>query len=132
MIPRPHTAPAPRCSRARSRPRPAAALALALAAALACAAPRTVVRAVPGRGAEIRLRVDGARSAALSGNMTGWTPVPLTREGGAFVAVLDLPPGRYEYRIEVVDGAGAHVVFPEGAERTPDGFGGENAVLRIR
>jgi hypothetical protein len=64
--------------------------------------------------------------------MTGWRPRQLERRGGDFEIAIELPPGRHEYRLEILDDSGAHVVFSEGAERTADGFGGENAVLRVR
>jgi hypothetical protein len=73
-----------------------------------------------------------ARAVQLSGTMTGWRPRQLERRGGVFEIALDLPPGRHEYRLEVVDDSGAHVVFSKGTERTDDGFGGENAVVRVR
>jgi hypothetical protein len=106
-------------------------LAAAAAIVLACA-PSVSVR--PG-GAEhptiFRVHVR-ARAVVLSGTMTRWHPMQLERRGGDFVLALDVPPGRHEYRLEVLDDAGAHVVFSEGVERTDDGFGGENAVLRVR
>ncbi len=108
-----------------------AALAAALAAAVACAAPAVVVR--PGSGSaatEFRVRAD-APSVVLTGTMTGWRPVPLVRRDGAFELALRLPPGRYEYRLEVREDGAIHPVWPEGVERADDGFGGENAVLRI-
>jgi hypothetical protein len=107
---------------------------LAAAAVLlgvACA-PRASV--VPGgRSAPTVFRVRAKVSGVvLSGTMTGWRPLPLERADGAFELRLELAPGRYEYRLEALDSHGIHAVFSEGAERTDDGFGGENAVLRIR
>ncbi len=98
--------------------------------ALACA-PAVTVR--PGNRETptvLRVRTD-AREVVLLGTMTGWRPQPLERRGDAFELSLELPPGRYEYRIEVLDSTGVHQVSPEGAERAADGFGGENAVLRV-
>ncbi len=99
--------------------------------ALGCAPP---VHVLPGgRGAVTSFRVRAeATSVVLSGTMTGWRPLPLERRGGRFELEMDLAPGRYEYRLEVADPGGIHVVFPDGAERASDGFGGENAVVRVR
>jgi hypothetical protein len=99
--------------------------------ALGCA-PRVCV--LPGEGGaptSFRVRADATR-VELSGTMTDWRPVALARRGSAFELRLDLPPGRYEYRLEVVDREGIRTVFPEGGERTSDGFGGENSVVRVR
>ncbi len=105
--------------------------AMAALLGVACT-PRASV--VPGgRSAPTVFRVRAkAREVVLSGTMTGWRPRPLERADGGFELRLELAPGRYEYRLEALDSRGIHVVFSEGAERTDDGFGGENAVLRIR
>ena len=105
--------------------------AVVVLALMACA-PRVEVR-TQGEPGQILFRVRSpAQRATLSGTMTGWRAWPLQRRGRAFELALELPPGRYEYRLETVDAAGARAVFPEGVERAPDGFGGENAVLRVR
>ncbi len=101
-------------------------------AGLCCASPRAVARLDPSGRTLLRVRADGASRATLAGSMNGWRPEPLATLEGGFEIALDLSPGRYEYRIQVVDQQGAHVLFPEGAERVADGFGGENAVLRVR
>jgi len=99
--------------------------------ALGCAAPITVCPGGRGHPTVFRVRSD-ARAVLLSGTMTGWRPWPLQRHGRDFELALELPPGRHEYRLEIVDDHGAHVVFSEGSERTADGFGGENAVVRVQ
>jgi len=98
--------------------------------ALACA-PAISVR--PGsRSAPTVFRVEAsAREVVLSGTMTGWRGRPLERRGEAFELSLELPPGRYEYRLEVHDTKGVRLVHPRDAERVDDGFGGENTVLRV-
>lgn len=112
--------------------RRAARLALALAlGALSGCAPRAAVRP-GGAGHPTHLRYDGAAEAvALTGDMTGWSPVALAPDGAGFALDLVLPPGRYEYRLEVRRAGRVEPVLPAGAERTGDGFGGENAVLRV-
>jgi hypothetical protein len=104
----------------------------AIAAATLACAPRVLV--LPGeRGAPTSFRVRAAAARVeLSGTMTAWRRVPLERHGRVFELRLDLPPGRYEYRLEVVDSTGIRVVFPDGGERTSDGFGAENAVVRVQ
>jgi len=100
-------------------------------AVLACA-PSVTVR--PGGEAALtlfRVRVKASR-VEIAGAMTDWRARPLRRVEGGFELELKLPPGRYEYRLTVMDSSGIHEVFPEEGERTPDGFGGENAVLRVR
>jgi len=46
-----------------------------------------------------------AQSVAVVGDFSAWEPVPLTDPDGdgVWTAVLDLPPGRYEYAF-IVDG----------------------------
>ncbi len=98
--------------------------------ALACA-PAVAVRPGGSRAPTVfRVEAD-AGQVILSGTMTGWRGLPLERRGEAFELSLDLAPGRYEYRLEVRDARGARFVHPKDAERVDDGFGGENAVLRI-
>ena len=64
----------------------------------------------------------------LAGTHTNWQPVPLEPgDAGTFSVTLDLPPGRYEL-VLLVDGL--PVPIP-GLPTTPDGFGGENAILTV-
>jgi hypothetical protein len=105
---------------------------LALAASLLACAPRTGIRS--GAAEATVFRFGGrAQAVALRGSMTGWRAIPLERRGRSFQVALRLEPGRYEYRLEVQHGGAVEVEvwLPEGAEHVPDGFGGENAVLRI-
>lgn len=107
-------------------PRRAALAALALACA-----PAVTVRPQRAPGRTLFRVETSAREVLLSGTMTGWRGLPLERRGGAFELDLELPPGRHEYRLEVRDTKGVRLAYPAGAERVDDGFGGENAVLRI-
>lgn len=108
-----------------------AVLAAVAGLALACAAPIAVRPGERGHPTVFHVRCD-ARAVLLSGTMTRWRPRPLEQRGKDFELALELPPGRHEYRLEVLDDDGVHVVFSEGSERTADGFGGENAVVRVR
>lgn len=104
-------------------------LALVGLLALPACAPRAMVRdAGDGR---LVFEWDGEAEAVwLSGTMTSWKRVPLVRSGGRFQVSLAVEPGRWEYRLEVLEKTGVRTVLPPGAERVEDGFGGENAVLR--
>jgi hypothetical protein len=107
------------------------AAALAAAAAIcACAAARRVEVRAAREGVVFRYRGE-ADAVVLRGSMTGWAPVALVRDGGAFALWLPLAPGRYEYRLDVRRGDAATAVLPDGAERVDDGFGGENGVVRV-
>jgi hypothetical protein len=104
--------------------------ALALLAA-ACAGAGPSVRPGAG-GGETTFRYQGSADEVwLVGSMTGWQPVPLSRDGGRWVLRLPLAPGRHEYRLEVREKGVTRVEWPPGAERVDDGFGGENAILRV-
>lgn len=111
--------------------------ALALAAVAAACAPRATVRppvraSTQGDPAPTVFTYRGpADAVALRGTMTGWDAVPLERDGDRFELAVSLASGRYEYRLEVRRGADLRIVLPEDAERVDDGFGGENAVLRV-
>ena len=72
-----------------------------------------------------------ADAVFLVGTPTSWRRVPLARSGRKFTLRLVVPPGRHEYRFEVEVGGAVRTVLPEGAERVDDGYGGENAVLRV-
>ena len=54
--------------------------------------------------------------------------VNMSLGGGSFAANVRLPPGAHEYMF-VVDGQ--WVTDPAATERRPDGFGRDNAVLRL-
>ncbi|ACL67202.1 conserved hypothetical protein [Anaeromyxobacter dehalogenans 2CP-1] len=114
-----------------------AALALAALAGAGACAPRATVRAparasTQGERAPTVFTFRGpAEAVALRGTMTGWDALPLEREGDRFVLAISLASGRYEYRFEVRRGGELRIVLPADAERVDDGFGGENAVLRV-
>jgi hypothetical protein len=81
---------------------------------------------------QFRLTAAGAHKVAVAGDFNGWDPdsTPLDdRDGaGTFAGTLRLPPGDHEYMF-VVDGQ--WVTDPAATERRPDGFGRDNAVLRL-
>jgi len=105
-------------------------LALLAALALSACAPRATVRP-DGNGLVVFAWNGQAEAAWVSGTMTGWSRVPLLRTAGHLEVALAVPPGRHEYRLEVLERTGVRIVLPPGAEQVEDGFGGENAVLRL-
>jgi hypothetical protein len=77
------------------------------------------------------LVAEGARRVTVAGDFNGWDPegAPLTQDGsGTFTGTVRLPAGAHEYMF-VVDGK--WVTDPAAAEHRPDGFGRNNAVLRL-
>jgi hypothetical protein len=96
----------------------------AISLAVAPESPAVVVR--------FTLAAAGAHKVAVAGDFNGWDPqnTPLVDADGhgSFVGSVRLPPGNHEYMF-VVDGQ--WVTDPAAAERRPDGFGRDNAVLRL-
>jgi hypothetical protein len=89
------------------------------------------VSARPERDAVV-LAYDGPAEAVwVRGTMTEWRTVPMVRKGRTWEAKLPVQPGRWEYRLEVLRSGNLLIVLPERAEHVDDGFGGENAVLRM-
>lgn len=84
--------------------------------------------------AKVRFVVEcpGAKHVSIAGDFNGWDPharrMRRERRGSdVFVAVLDLPPGRYEYKY-VADGEWK--CCPT-APRVPNAFGTENSVIVV-
>lgn len=72
-----------------------------------------------------------AISVSLAGSFNDWDPInlPLERiEGGRWVHVLQLPVGRYEFRL-VIDGVWSDV--PSASDTVENPFGSRNAVLSV-
>jgi hypothetical protein len=71
-----------------------------------------------------------AKSVFLAGGFNRWdgTALPLARQGDAWVARIDLPPGRHPYKF-VVDGA--WITDPENAVREADITGSENSIKLV-
>ena len=79
------------------------------------------------------LPAEGARSVAIAGDFNAWNPESLFLEDpegdGTFVGTVLLEPGSYSYMF-VVDGE-HWVTDPYAVNHRDDGFGHQNAVLRI-
>ncbi len=79
-----------------------------------------------------------AEAVAVAGTFNGWdaAATPLTRDAdGDWTCVLDLPPGRHEYKF-VVDGAWCCEPGCEGAYHgcpkcVPNAFGTMNRVVEV-
>ena len=99
--------------------------------ALASCAPAATVRPVVEDGEATFAWTGEADAVFLVGTPTSWQRVPLARDGRRFRLRLKVAPGRHEYRLEVEVGGEVRTVLPDGVERVEDGFGGENAVLRV-
>ncbi len=104
---------------------------LAALAALAGCATAASVRPTVEDGIATFAWTGDADRVFLVGTPTGWRPVPFARDGRRFTLRLPVAPGRHEYRLEVEVGGAVRAVLPEEVERVDDGFGGENAVLRV-
>lgn len=76
---------------------------------------------------------EGARSVAVAGDFNEWRADDIFLEDpegdGVFVGTLRLPPGSYAYMF-VIDGE-RWVTDPYAVNHRDDGFGNQNAVLRI-
>jgi len=115
-------------------PRPAAPI--GAPANIAASATYAVSAAAPSgaRPVLVRLRLEakGAKRVAVAGSFNQWSTDQTWLEpsgaGGIFVGTLALPPGEHEYMF-VVDGQ--WVTDPAADERRPDGFGRQNALLRL-
>jgi hypothetical protein len=88
---------------------------------------RAALTVEPGPDGAVRLRVrlPAASEVAITGEWNGWEPVPLRREGTAWVVDLRLEPGVYRYAI-VADGVWT---LPDGVVGIDDEFGGKVGVL---
>lgn len=86
-------------------------------------------------GLHLRLRYEGPGRLYLVGDFNEWADpgLPLWSEAGDLhSATLRLEPGRYEYRIRVVEGDSVRWLdLPEGTLTVDDGFGGENGLLVV-
>ena len=116
--------------------------ALVLVVGSASVRPRAIAVQVPSAPAaqpgtpavvvRFALMAQGAHKVAVAGDFNGWDPdrTPLLDQDGrgVFAGNVQLPPGAHEYMF-VVDGQ--WVTDPAAAERRPDGFGRDNAILRL-
>lgn len=87
-------------------------------------------------GLQIRVPYEGDGTLHVTGDFNGWAlpGVPLSRaDGDTWQTTLDLPPGRYTYRLRVVDRDEARWLdLPSYAQTAQDAFGGTNGVCTVR
>jgi 1,4-alpha-glucan branching enzyme len=74
------------------------------------------------------IHAPGAREVLVTGDFTDGIRLA-KRANGEWQAVMELPPGEYQYRL-LVDGEWQD--HPESQKRVPNPFGGENCVLVVR
>lgn len=101
------------------------------ASGVATAAAERAFRVETDGSGQVRLTVSvpAARTLAITGSWSDWTPVPLEPAGsGRWTINLQLRPGTYRFAL-IPDG-GAWIV-PEGVTRLPDDFGGEVGLLVV-
>jgi hypothetical protein len=77
----------------------------------------------------LRVSAPGAQLVEVTGDFSGWSPVPMKeREGGTWEAGFSLPPGQYQMNLRV---DGANWVVPPGLLSLKDEFGGSVGLLVI-
>ena len=70
---------------------------------------------------------EGARKVFLAGDFNNWTPKRMQRQkNGAFVAIVLLPPGEYQYKF-VVDGR--WVTDPDNPCHAANPYGTRNSII---
>lgn len=86
-------------------------------------------------GLRFQVRYKGAGRLYLTGDFNGWADpgVPLRRAGrNRYTVTVPLEPGRYEYRIRIVEGDETRwLALPDAARTVSDGFGGVNGVCIV-
>lgn len=86
-------------------------------------------------GLRFHVPYDGDGQLYVTGEFNDWADpgVPLRPAGSnRYAATLPLPPGRYEYRIRIVDdGTTRWLELPDDARTVNDGFGGVNGVCIV-
>jgi hypothetical protein len=120
---------------AATRPTPPVSASVSASASPASAPSRFESTSVPG-AAPVRVRfhlqAKGARRVSLVGSFNQWSTNGIVLEpvsdGSTFAGTIELPPGTYEYMF-VVDGR--WMTDPAAEERRDDGFGRQNALLRL-
>lgn len=84
-----------------------------------------------GEGVLFRARGEGVREVQLAGDFNDWIPhaTPMKRVGRDFELLMNLPTGRYRYRM-VVDGRWSHDVNNPNYETNQ--YGEWNSVVEVR
>jgi hypothetical protein len=87
-------------------------------------------------GVRLHVPYEGEGTPHVTGDFNNWSlpGVPLRPTGdGTWETTLDLPAGRYAYRLRVVrDGSGRWLDLPSYAQTAEDPFGGTNGVCTVQ
>lgn len=86
-------------------------------------------------GLRIRVPYEGGGTPHVTGDFNGWSLPGISLEqadGDVWQTTLDLPPGRYAYRLRVVEDEEARWLdLPSYAQTTKDSFGSTNGVCTV-
>ena len=81
-------------------------------------------------GVLFTLEKPAADKVFVAGDFNDWTESanPLEKEGDTWKAVIDIPPGTYEYKF-IVDGT--YITDPGNPNTVSDPYGGKNSLLEV-
>ncbi len=100
------------------------------------AAPQRRVCTETAEGLRLRVPYEGDGQLHVTGDFTNWSlpGIPMTAaDDDIWTTTLELPAGRYAYRLRVVkDGEGRWLDLPPYADTAKDPFGGTNGVCTIQ
>lgn len=78
--------------------------------------------------------MEGVKTVHLAGTFNGWskTQTPMSDEDGDGIweVTIELRPGEYQYKF-VINGGEVWKADPNSEDYAPDGFGGQNSVIRV-
>ena len=83
------------------------------------------------KGVELTFKDDSAQSVSVAGEFNNWdaSANPMKKENGIWKIILDLKPGKYQYKF-VVNGT-EWKTDPQNPEKADDGYGGQNSILTV-
>jgi hypothetical protein len=83
-----------------------------------------------GRVVAFNLKVEHARTVAVSGTFSDWRPIALKRTGDVWSGSVTIEPGTHQYGF-LIDGR-VWYVPPDAVDVIDDGFGRKNVTLVVR
>lgn len=81
------------------------------------------------RTVTLRLEHDAPGAVEVAGSFNAWTPVPMTRDGDAWIRAFRLEPGTYTFAFRLADGT--WFVPDDAPGIVDDGFGRRNATIVV-